>query len=64
MRCHNLYAIWTVKLITLHYPWYASKDSGSYLKPKPHIQHTHSHHLSTRTHSSTNNKSTHRNRMW
>ena len=41
----------------------APKGSGSYLRPKTHIQHTHSQHLSTRTQSSTNNKSTHHNRM-
>ena len=36
----------------------APKGSGYYLRPKTHIQHTHSKHLSTRTHASTNNKST------
>ena len=39
------------------------KGYGSSLRPKYHIQHTHSDHISTRTQSSTNNKSTHRNRM-
>ena len=39
----------------------APKRYGSYLRSKTHIQHTHSQHLSTRTHTSTNNKSTHRN---
>ena len=37
--------------------------SGSYLRPKAHIQHTHPQHLSTSTQTSTNHKSTHRNRM-
>ena len=41
----------------------ASKGSGSYLRPKTHIQHTHPQHLSTSTQTSTNHKSTHRNRM-
>ena len=41
----------------------APKGSGSYLRPKTHIQHTHPKHLSTRTHTSTNHKSTHCNRI-
>ena len=41
----------------------APKGSGSYLRPKTHIQHTHPQHLSTSTQTSTNHKSTHRNRM-
>ena len=41
----------------------APKGSGSYLRPKAHIQHTHPQHLSTSTQTSTNHKSTHRNRM-
>ena len=36
---------------------------GSYLRPKTHIQYTHSQHLSTRTHAYTNNTRTHRNMM-
>ena len=39
------------------------KGSGSYLRPKTHIQHTHPHHLITSTHTSTNHKSTHCNMM-
>ena len=39
----------------------ATKGSGSYLRPKTHIQHTHPQHLSTQT--STHHKSTHCNRM-
>ena len=42
---------------------YTSKGSGSYLRPKTHIQHTHPQHLSTRTQTSTDHKSTHYNRM-
>ena len=38
------------------------KGSGSYLRPKTHIQHTHPQHLSTRTQTSTNHKSTYCNR--
>ena len=41
----------------------APKRSGYYLRPKTHIQHTHSQHLSTCTQTSTNNKNTHRNKM-
>ena len=41
----------------------APKGSGSYLRPKTHMQHTHPQHLSTRTQTSTNHKSTHCNRM-
>ena len=41
----------------------APKGSGSYLRPKTHIQHTHPQHLSTSTQTSTNHKSTHCNRM-
>ena len=41
----------------------APKRSGSCLRPKTHIQHTHSHHLTTCTQSSINNKITHCNRM-
>ena len=41
----------------------APKGYGSYLRPKTHIQHTHPQHLSTSTHTSTNHKSTHCNRM-
>ena len=41
----------------------APKGSGSYLRPKTHIQHTHPQHLSTRTQASTNHKSTHCNWM-
>ena len=40
-----------------------SKCSGSYLRPKTHIQHIHPQHLSTCTQTSTNHKSTHCNRM-
>ena len=36
----------------------APKVSGSYLRPKTHIQHTHPQHLSTSTQTSTNHKST------
>ena len=39
------------------------KGSGSYLRPKTHIQHAHLQHLSIRTQASTNNKSTLSNRM-
>ena len=39
------------------------KGSGSYHRPKTHIQHTHPQHLSTSTQTSTNHKSTHCNRM-
>ena len=39
------------------------KGSGSYLRPTTHIQHTHSQHLNACTHTSTNNKSTHRSSM-
>ena len=35
----------------------APKDSGSYVRPKTQIQHTHPQHLSTRTQTSTNHKS-------
>ena len=41
----------------------APKGSGSYLRPKTHIQHTHPQHLSTSTQPSTNHKSTHCDRM-
>ena len=41
----------------------APKESGSYLRHKTHIQHTHSQHLSTHTQATTNDKSTHINRM-
>ena len=41
----------------------APKGSGSYLRPKTHIEHTHPQHLSTSTQSSTHHKSTHCNRM-
>ena len=41
----------------------APKGSGSYLRPKTHIRHTHPQHLSTSTQTSTNHKSTHCNRM-
>ena len=41
----------------------ALKGSGSYLRPKTHIQHTHPQHLSTSTQTSTNHTSTHCNRM-
>ena len=41
----------------------APKGSGSYLRSKTHIQHTHPQHLSTSTQTSTNHKSTHCNRM-
>ena len=37
--------------------------SGPYLRPKTHIQHTHSQHLKTSTQSTTNDKSTHSNWM-
>ena len=37
--------------------------SGSYLRHKTHIQHTHPQHLSTRTQTYINQKNTHRNRM-
>ena len=39
------------------------KGYGHYLRPKTHIQHTHSQHLSTSTQATTNDKSTHSNRM-
>ena len=39
------------------------KGSGSYLRPKTNMQHTHPQHLSTITQTSTNNKITHRNMM-
>ena len=39
------------------------KGSGSYLRPKTHIQHSHSQHLSTSTQTSTYHKNTHCNRM-
>ena len=41
----------------------APKGSGSYLRPKTHIQHTHPQHFSTSTQTLTNHKSTHCNRM-
>ena len=43
----------------------APKGSGSYLRPKSHIQHTHPQHLSSSTQTSYQiaHKSTHRNRM-
>ena len=42
----------------------APKGSGPYLRPKTHIQHTHSQHLNTSTQvNNTNNKSAHSNRM-
>ena len=41
----------------------AHKCSGSYLRPKTHIHHTHPHHFSTSTQTSTNHKSTHCNRI-
>ena len=41
----------------------APKGSGSYLRPKTHIQHTHPQYLSTSIQTSTNHKSTHCNRM-
>ena len=41
----------------------ASKGSWPCLRPKTHIQHTHSQHLSTSTQATTNDKSTHSNRM-
>ena len=41
----------------------APKGSGSYLRPKTHIQHIQPQHLSTRTHTSTNHIHTHCNRM-
>ena len=41
----------------------APKGSGSYLRPKTHIQHTHPQHLSTSTQTSSNHKSTHCNKM-
>ena len=37
----------------------APKGSGSYLRPKTHIQHTHPQHLSTSTQTSTNHKRAH-----
>ena len=42
---------------------YTRKGSGSYLRPKTHIQYTHPQHLSTSTQTSTNHESTHCNRM-
>ena len=39
------------------------KGSGSYRRPKTHIQHTHPQRLSTRIRTSTNHKSTHYNKM-
>ena len=41
----------------------APNDCGPYLRPKTHMQYTHSQHLSTRTQATTNDKSTHRNRI-
>ena len=41
----------------------APKCSGSYLRPKTHIHHTHPQHLSTSTQTSTNHKSTHCNKI-
>ena len=41
----------------------APKDYGPYLRPKTHIQHTHSPHLSTSTQDTTHDKSTHSNMM-
>ena len=41
----------------------APKGSGSYLRPKTHVEHTHSQPLSTSTQSTTNVKNTHSNRM-
>ena len=41
----------------------APKGSGPYLRPKTHTQHIHSQHLSTSTQATTNDKSTHNNRM-
>ena len=41
----------------------APKGSGSYLRPKTHIRHTHPQYLSTSTQTSTNHKNTHCNRM-
>ena len=40
-----------------------SKGSGSYFRPKNHIQHTHPQHLITRTQTSTNHQTTHCNSM-
>ena len=42
----------------------APKGSEPYHRPKTHIQHTHSQHLSTSTQPTTNDKSTHSNWMW
>ena len=40
------------------------EDARGDLRPKTHIQHTHSQHLSTSTQATTNDKSTHSNMMW
>ena len=42
---------------------HGNAGSGSYLRPKSHLQHTHPQHLSTSTQTSTNHKITHCNRM-
>ena len=39
------------------------KGSGSYIRPKTHMQHTHPQHISTSTQTSANHKSPHCNRM-
>ena len=41
----------------------APKGSGPYLRAKTQIHHTHTQHLSTSTHATTNDKNTHSNRM-
>ena len=59
----NIRAIWTKnkQYCTTH--GNAPNGSGPYLRPKTHIQHTHSQHLSTSTQATTHDKSTHSNRM-
>ena len=52
-----------LKYTTMHYHGNAPKGSGSYLRPKTHMQHTHPHHLSAHTQISTNHKGTHCGRV-
>ena len=59
----NIRAIWTLNKQHCTTHGNAHKGIWPYLRPKIHIQHTHSQHLSTSTQSTTNDKSTHRNRM-
>ena len=52
-----------LKVTSLHYPWQRTQWLWVLPRHKTRIQHTHSQLLSTRTRTSTNNKSTHRKRM-